>query len=66
MDEPLNLAYGDTVEVKVIALNAVGESPPAIGVSKLGIHPFVSGRLDFGDKRIELDESRLYPTDEQL
>ena len=49
MLEPLNLKYGDRVEVKVIAKNAVGESPPSIGVSKLGLHPYITRIIEFGD-----------------
>ena len=52
--------------MKVMATNSVGESTPAIAASEIGLIPYICGWLEFGDERLEFDEQRVYPSDQQL
>ena len=48
MSAPFSLYYEDHIEVKVIARNAVGESPPSEARSKEVLIPYISSQLEFG------------------
>ena len=67
MSVPFSLFYGDSIEVKVIASNILGQSPPSSAKSTSVLIPYISGQLEFGSDYYEFDnEHRVYPTDAQL
>ena len=67
MSDPFLLFYGDSIEAKIIARNAVGESPPAEGRSTNVLTPYISGQIEFGSNYYEFDEEEgVYPTEAEL